>query len=102
MLREPSREKKQSLNFVYSFSELAEKESCTYSTKALRFQVEPATLFHAKQLNINIGDLIYYTKRVHYLDTHIYSVEIGYLPIYLFPDLSIEILSKSKYDYIRK
>ncbi len=95
-----NKRRQHSLNFVYSFHELAKKEKSIPFTKVLDFRIQAANTFHAKKLNIELDALVYFTKRIRYLNNFVHSIEIGYMPVSLFPELSIEILSHSKYEYI--
>ncbi len=95
-----NKRRQHSLNFVLSFHEVAKKEKVIPFTKVLDFRIQAADAFHAEKLNIKQGDLVYFTKRTRYLNKFVHSIEIGYMPVSLFPDLSIEILSHSKYEYI--
>ncbi|WP_026689060.1 GntR family transcriptional regulator [Alteribacter aurantiacus] len=63
--------------------------------------VEPCD--HIRQvLNLEIGEKTFYVRRQRLVDGIPFVLEDTYLPVSLFPDLSYETMSGSKYDYIEK
>lgn len=51
-------------------------------------------------LQLESGQQVYYIKRLRFADQEPLILEESYLPVELFPDLSVEIMKYSKYDYI--
>ena len=51
-------------------------------------------------LKIGAEDKVFYIRRLRSADQEPMILEETYLPVKLFPDLSLEIMSKSKYQYI--
>lgn len=55
-----------------------------------------------KILNLSDEEKVYYVKRLRLADKEPLILEESYLPVKLFPDLSIHVMAKSKYEYIEK
>lgn len=53
-------------------------------------------------LNLSEGEKTYYVKRLRLADKEPLVLEESYLPVKLFPDLSVHVMEKSKYEYIEK
>ncbi|WP_100010238.1 GntR family transcriptional regulator [Lentibacillus sediminis] len=70
------------------------------SNEILEFQLMPADQEVRDHLKIGEGEKVYYVKRLRLADYEPLIVEESYLPVDLFPDLSIEVMKHSKYDYI--
>ncbi|MFQ3175752.1 MAG: GntR family mannosyl-D-glycerate transport/metabolism transcriptional repressor [Psychromonas sp.] len=66
------------------------------------FEITRPSIMMAENLNINENDRIFYVKRVRYIDENPITVEETWLPLVLFPDLTYEVMQKSKYDFIEK
>lgn len=88
---------------IYQQSSFSEKwahlDKVTHSD-VLAFEVQPATLTIAEYLNIDEGTLVYFIKRVRFIDDTPITVEETWMPLSLFPDLTYQIMQGSKYDYI--
>lgn len=54
------------------------------------------------QLNLNSEDRVYYVKRLRYMDEEPTVLEETYMPLHLFPDLSVKVMQGSKYQYIER
>lgn len=85
-----------------SHGEYAQKIGKKPSTKVLEFSTILAGIEIAQLLNIKMGDMIYFVRRIRLLDDKPANYEISYMPVSLFPDLSISVMEISKYDYIEK
>lgn len=68
----------------------------------IEFAVIPADEHLAKKLQIEIGNFIYHIIRVRYLDQKPFLIDISYIPIGLIPNLKIDHLKGSLYEYIEK
>jgi len=66
----------------------------------LAFEITSASLVLAEHLDISENDKVFYVKRVRYLDDNPITVEETWMPVALFPDLTYQVMQKSKYDYI--
>ena len=88
---------------IYQQTSFAEKwmhlDASTHS-EVLDFQIHPASMKMAERLNINEHDQIYYVRRVRFLAETPITVEETWLPTLLFPNLSYQVMQKSKYRYI--
>lgn len=69
-------------------------------TEVTTFSTIQADSHIASFLGIQEDDLIYYIERNRYGDDLLLQFEISYMPVALFPDLSISHLRVSKYDYV--
>lgn len=87
---------------ISGFSGYATEINITPKTKVLELDIEQVTKEIAEILKLKEGDLVYKTKRIRYLNDVPDHVEIGYLPVALFSDFSVDILAGSKYHYIEK
>ncbi len=83
-----------------NFAEYAKRIGGTPSTKVLHFEVIKADLFLAQRLEIEVGDNVFHTKRIRFLDEESSEFEVTYLPVEMFPDLSYSVIETSKYNYI--
>ena len=70
------------------------------TSEVLEFEVIPADEHLAKKLQIEIGDFIYHIIRLRFLDKKPFLIDICYMPISLIPNLKIEHLKNSVYEYI--
>lgn len=68
----------------------------------VEFSVIPADEHLAKKLQIEIGNFIYHIIRIRYLDKKPLLIDISYIPISLIPNLKIDHLKGSLYEYIEK
>ena len=56
----------------------------------------------ANQLNLDTTDRVYQIKRLRIYDDRPQIFEESYMPVALFPELSIRVLEGSKFEYIEK
>lgn len=68
----------------------------------VEFSVIPADEHLAKKLQIEIGNFIYHIIRIRYLDKKPLLIDISYIPISLIPNLKVDHLKGSLYEYIEK
>lgn len=85
-----------------SHGEYAQKIGKIPSTKVVEFSTILAGIEIANLLQLKMGDMIYFVRRIRLLDGKPANYEISYMPVSLFPDLSISVMEQSKYDYIEK
>lgn len=71
-------------------------------SEIIDFSLINAPLTIAKILNIKENTKIYSCTRVRYLKDQPVQIEESYLPAKLFPNLTIQHLENSKFDYINK
>ena len=53
-------------------------------------------------LNLNKEEKVYNIKRIRKLNGDVLIIENAYIPFELFPDLSVEAMTKSKYGYLKE
>lgn len=70
------------------------------SNKVLEFELITATEKLREILHLNKEDKVFFVKRLRFADSDPLIIEESYLPLSLFPDLSVEVMTKSKYEYI--
>lgn len=70
------------------------------TSDVLEFEVIPADEHLSKKLQIEIGDFVYHIIRLRFLDKIPHLIDISYIPIGLIPNLKIEHIKGSIYDYI--
>ncbi|OTQ32933.1 hypothetical protein B6D19_04300 [Gilliamella apicola] len=69
-------------------------------TKVIHFQLEQALPAIANQLKIEIGEPIFSIIRIRTIDDEPEILEQSYMPLSLFPDLSVKVMQSSKYYYV--
>ena len=70
------------------------------SNKILAFELTSPSEEVKKILRLGEGEQVYYVKRLRLADNEPLVMEESYLPVNLFPDLSIDVMKNSKYEYI--
>ncbi|MBD1574746.1 GntR family transcriptional regulator [Vibrio sp. S17_S38] len=85
-----------------SFAEKwAHLEGLTHS-HVLAFEIQPASLSIADLLEVSENEMVFYIKRVRFLNDEPITVEETWMPTEMFPDLTYQVMQGSKYDYIEK
>ncbi|GEM81230.1 GntR family transcriptional regulator [Vibrio superstes] len=72
------------------------------SSKIITFELIECSELVADKLNIAVGEEVYSIRRLRLIDGEPEVLEHTFLPVVLFPDLSIKAMRASKYDYIEK
>lgn len=72
------------------------------SSKIITFELVECNELVADKLNIAAGEEVYSIRRLRMIDEEPEVLEHTFLPVALFPDLSIKAMRSSKYDYIEK
>lgn len=83
------------------YEKLADRNVETHSD-VLIFEVAKASPTIAEALHLTTEDKVYYVKRVRYIKQKPVTLEETWMPLALFPDLSYEVMQKSKYHYIEQ
>lgn len=73
-----------------------------YMNRVIEFTMMDAPPAIAQQLKIEPGDKVYYVKRVRLIDDAPILIEDSYIPVAIFPWLSIGNLEGSKFNYFKK
>ncbi len=72
------------------------------SSKLLAFELIESDLLIADKLGLSKGDEVYSVRRLRLIDDAPEILEHTFLPVSMFPDLSISAMRSSKYEYIEK
>jgi Transcriptional regulators len=72
------------------------------SSKVLDFQLSMADARLAQKLGIEVNMPVYAISRLRLINDEPEILEYTYMPAMLLPELSIEIMNSSKYEYIEK
>lgn len=87
---------------LQGFTQEMEELNSVVSNKVLDFKmINPQTEVQ-EVLNIEANEKVYYIKRLRLADDEPLVLEISFLPVKLFPELSIHIMEHSKYEYIEE
>lgn len=73
-----------------------------YQNRVIEFTMMDAPPAIAQQLKIEPGDKVYYVKRIRLIDDAPILIEDSYIPVAIFPWLSIGNLEGSKFNYFKK
>lgn len=85
-----------------TFNEKWDYLNQTTNSEVLTFEIIQPSIAIAKKLNIEENDRIFHIKRLRSIEKKPITLEETWMPLHLFPDLTIEVMEKSKYDYIEK
>ena len=85
-----------------SFSEKMEDLKNNYETKIIDFKIIDSTSKLRELFNIEKNEKFIFAKRIRYIDSIAVNLEKTYMPYEMFPELSEDILKKSKYFFIEK
>lgn len=72
------------------------------SNEILEFQLTAPTGEVREHLKLGDNQKVYYVKRLRIADGQPLILEESYLPYALFPDLSVNVMKESKYEYIEQ
>ncbi|MCD5324732.1 MULTISPECIES: UTRA domain-containing protein [Pontibacillus] len=87
---------------LQSFTEEMRRLNKEPINHVLNFQmIEPSEKVR-EVLQLSEGEKVFYIRRQRLVDDTPYVLEDTYLPVNMFPDLSYQIMSGSKYDYIEQ
>ncbi len=73
-----------------------------YKNKVIEFNMIDAPPAIAQQLKISSGEKVYYIRRIRIIDDVPVLIENSYIPVTLFPWLSIGNMEQSKFNYFKK
>ena len=73
-----------------------------YRNKVIEFTMIDAPLAIAQQLKIEPGEKVYYVRRIRMIDDSPILIENSYIPVAIFPWLSVGNLERSKFNYFKK
>ncbi|GAM54095.1 transcriptional regulator of succinyl CoA synthetase operon [Vibrio ishigakensis] len=84
------------------FVEEVSAQGKTPSSKIITFELIECDELVAEKLELDLGEEVYSIRRLRLIDDEPEVLEHTFLPVALFPDLSISAMRSSKYDYIEK
>jgi len=85
-----------------SFTEEMKIEGRSIHSNIIEFSMQSAGKSIANQLNIQPDEKVFFVRRQRMVDDVPLVVEDTYLPVNMFPDLSVEVMKGSKYEYIER
>lgn len=88
--------------YVKGFRKQLQDLGKTPSSIVNTFIIVEASKKNAKILGLNEGDRLYYIERLRKADDDVYMLEVSYISVDKFPELSVSHLEKSKYDFFQK
>jgi len=80
------------LHFVgslISFTDEMRKKGLSHYSRILEQRVFPSDALVADKLNLNIGDNVYFLKRVRYVSEHPFLIDVHYIPYALCPRIEV-------------
>jgi len=90
---------------IYQMTSMDEKlehmDANTHSD-IIAFEITQPSEEIASTLNLSTENLVYYVKRVRYIDQSPATLEETWMPVDLFPDLTFQVMQGSKYRYIEE
>ncbi|MDV7106387.1 GntR family transcriptional regulator [Vibrio sp. TH_r3] len=84
------------------FVEEVSKQGKKPGSKIITFEVIESDVVIAEKLGLCEGEEVYSIRRLRLIDDEPEILEHTYLPVNMFPDLSIGAMRNSKYEYIEK
>lgn len=88
------------ISALKSFSENAQQAGKNCTSKVLKFMVIKSNADISTQLRINLGDQVYYIRRLRFIEDKPVQLEDTWMSVALFPDLSLRDMVNSKFAYI--
>jgi len=89
-----------SVTHMDSFTEIAKKEGKKANSQVLRFELQTASEEIAGRLRLAVGDPVYYSKRLRFIDNIPMQLEETWMSVNQFPDLTINHMKQSKFSFI--
>lgn len=87
---------------LQSFTEEMRRLNKEPVNHVINFQLITPSDYVREMLQLPDGEKVFYIRRQRIVDHTPYVLEDTYLPVSMFPDLSYQIMSGSKYDYIEQ
>ena len=87
---------------ILGFTDVMTAQGMIPSTRVTAFSLQKASANIASILNIEKDEPIYFIQRQRYCNDELLQLETSYMSARLYPDLSIEMLEKSKYHYFEQ
>ena len=87
---------------LQSFSESVADKSLPLKTDVLTFELMAADEILADIFELEEGTRLYHIERLRHIEGRPAVFEESWMPVDLFPEMNMEILSRSKYEYVEK
>lgn len=87
---------------LQSFTEEMKRLNKVPENRILDFQLVAPSSHVKRYLHLHEDEKVFYVRRQRLVDEVPYVLEDTYLPVSMFPNLSYQIMTGSKYDYIEK
>lgn len=90
------------MNPLQSGLESSKERGQTISSDVLEFAIIYPDDEIANRLKLTTADRVYHTKRLRKINGRPQVIEESFMPVHLFPELTIRTLERSKFEYIEK
>lgn len=90
------------LDEMIGFTKRVKRTGKTPRTDVKLFEIINPNADIANKLDITRDNKVYHIERVRYIDNEPVILEVTYMPVSISPDLTLEHVQKSKYDYLRE
>lgn len=87
---------------IQGFSEVMCEQGFSVRTEVPAFMVQKAPSNIASILKLETGEPIYFFERIRYANDEIFQFETTYMSSRLYPDISMQVLQQSKYQYFEQ
>ncbi|WP_163527671.1 GntR family transcriptional regulator [Halobacillus ihumii] len=85
---------------LQSFTEEMTHLNQTPTNQVLDFHMQEPSDQVRETLELNQGEKVFFIRRLRCVDDEPMILEETYMPVSLFPDLSVEVMTRSKYEYV--
>jgi GntR family transcriptional regulator, mannosyl-D-glycerate transport/metabolism system repressor len=87
---------------LQGFTEEMESLNHVPSNQVLEFSMQLPAEPIKEKLNLKDNEKVFFIRRLRSGDGEPMILEETYMPVTLFPDLSVEVMTRSKYEYVEK
>jgi GntR family transcriptional regulator, mannosyl-D-glycerate transport/metabolism system repressor len=87
---------------LQGFTEEMESLNHVPSNQVLEFSMQIPVEPIKERLNLKAEEKVFFIRRLRSGDGEPMILEETYMPVTLFPDLSVEVMTRSKYEYVEK
>lgn len=87
---------------LQGFTEEMESLNHVPSNQVLEFSMQVPKESIRERLNLKRDERVFFIRRLRSGDGEPMILEETYMPVTLFPDLSVEVMTRSKYEYVEK
>lgn len=90
------------LDEMIGFTKRVRRSGKTPRTDVTLFEIIKPSPEIANKLGINKYEEVYHIERIRHINNEPVILEVTYMPVAISPDLTLEHVQKSKYDYLRE